>query len=170
MNLKFLACGAVAALVVFSGCNKDGAESGSRVECGGLSVERLGSGNPEEFKIPGAPGGWMMKMAETGDDAAVNVNWLKETVAADLSIDDYLKISMRQYEQMNAEVLSKKIVAENEAQTLVAVNMMGSRVRCFQRILKSGRTFYVVTGTAVESRWDEVGERVMACVRSARVK
>jgi len=85
-----------------------------------------------------------------------------------MSMEDFLELSRKQYAEMNATIIGENVVSPSLLEMEVTFVGMGKDTRVFQCIIMSGSSFYVVTGTALESQWGKYGEQLKACVRSAR--
>lgn len=113
---------------------------------------------------------WVMPLPVDGDFMP-NVNIFEQFADHDMSLDDYIDLSRQQYGKAQVGDLSVTKLNESIADFEVsAFKFRGNTLHCIQRVIRTDRHFYLVTGTTLESQWDRYRDQMNVCVKSAYLR
>ena len=124
-----------------------------------------------EFKPPafdaGNEGQVFYYFLPSHDEFAANVNLQIQSFTG--SLGEYDKITRDQFEQAGMTILDSRKSA-SELVYEYAGDMNGRALHWYARAIKSGSSIYLVTATALNSRWDLESKALIASVQSFRLK
>lgn len=140
------------------------ADDGSRLHfpATGFSIEPL-----EAATAPVASQPLTMALPAAGGFAP-NVNVAIQPFGG--SMQDYLDLSLRQFEAAGIEVIDKKVVSENTVSFEYAGSLRGRDLHWYASATQDGNRVFLVTATAPESRWKDSADKLKAVVRSFRLE
>jgi hypothetical protein len=82
------------------------------------------------------------------------------------SIDDYIEISKKQFEEEKDTIVSEHKVANREWTVEYHGVSDGRHLHFYARSIVAGTRVYLVTATATELQWKSVGNKLKACTES----
>jgi hypothetical protein len=124
-----------------------------------------------EFKPPafgtGNEGQVFYYFLPAHDEFSANVNLQIQSFAG--SLGEYDTITRQQFEQAGITIVDSR-KSGNELVYEYAGDMNGRALHWYARAIKSGNSIYLVTATALNSRWDLESKALIASAQSFRLK
>ena len=105
----------------------------------------------------------MMFLPTTGDFTP-NVN--VQIQPYDGSLDDYIKLSVKQFESANLKMVQQGRTKDSGAVFEYLGEIQNRRLHWYAKAQKSQGRVYLVTATALEEHWSEVAPNLKNCVDS----
>ena len=100
----------------------------------------------------------------TAGDLTANVN--VQIQPYDGSLDDYLKLSLKQFESANLRMVQQSRTKDSGAVFEYQGEIQNRRLHWYAKAQKSNGRVYLVTATALEEHWAEVAPSLKNCVDS----
>lgn len=82
------------------------------------------------------------------------------------SLKDYSIMSKQQFKAAHFTLIKEKVMSDDVAVYEYAGFMKGDEFHWYARATKTDGKVYLVTATATETQWPQVGKKLMACVDS----
>jgi hypothetical protein len=136
-----------------------------------LSIPSILRAQDFEFKPPafgaGNEGQVFYYFLPSHDEFSANVNLQIQSFAG--SLDEYDRITRGQFDQSGITLIDGH-TSGNELVYEYAGDMNGRALHWYARAIKSGGSIYLVTATALNSRWNLEKKALIASVQSFRLK
>ena len=100
----------------------------------------------------------------TAGDFTPNVN--VQIQPYDGSLDDYIKLSLKQFESANLKMVQQGRTTDSGAVFEYRGELQNRRLHWYAKAQKSQGRVYLATGTALEEHWTEVAQNLKNCVDS----
>lgn len=84
------------------------------------------------------------------------------------SIDDYLSISKREFEQKDMKILKADKVDDQTAVVEYTGNLQNRSLHFYAKAILKGKEVLLATATATEQQWESDGAQLRTCVDSFR--
>lgn len=124
-------------------------------------------GSDYDFTPPAFPhtvGGQVFQhYLPAADGFAANVNLQIQPFEG--SMDEYIELSNEQFEQLDFAVVDMSR-GDNEVIYEYRGRLQNTDLHWYSRVIKQGNYYYVVTATALESRWDTERDQLIDSVNS----
>lgn len=85
------------------------------------------------------------------------------------SLDNYAKLSARQFKQFNFKVIKNKKI-KNRLILEYSGNMQNRNLHWYSIAHKKGNNIYLITATSTESQWKKLAKKLIECVKSFKLK
>lgn len=129
----------------------------------GFSIKPLDGVPPKD--VPTTP---LITFLPSKDGFSANINVAIQPYGE--SMTEYIALSKKQFAELKLEVLSEKTVGENEWVVEYKGPIRGEALHFFARAIAREGKVYLVTATAQESRWEELGDQLREHVHSFQLK
>lgn len=106
----------------------------------------------------------LMMFMPTAGDVTPNVN--VQIQPYDGSLEDYVKLSLKQFESANLRVVQQGRTKDSGALFEYQGEIQNRRLHWYAKAQKSQGQVYLVTATALEEHWAEVATNLKNCVDS----
>ena len=106
----------------------------------------------------------LMMFLPTGGDFTPNVNVQVQPYEG--SLDDYIKLSLKQFESANLKIVQQGRTTDSGAVFEYRGEIQNRRLHWYAKAQKSQGRVYLVTATALEENWAEVAPNLKNCVDS----
>ncbi len=106
----------------------------------------------------------LMMFLPTAGDFTPNVN--VQVQPYDGSLEDYIKLSLKQFESANLRVILQGRTKDSGAVFEYQGEIQNRRLHWYAKAQKSQGRVYLVTATALEEHWAEVASNLKTCVDS----